>query len=70
MEQSSAARRKSLISLFLANILSKPILNRKKRHLKYNKKEDNFLNWEEDAHRRAAAGRDAWDEDWFPHETL
>ena len=35
-----------------------------------NKKEDNFLNWEDDAHRRAAAGRDGWDEDWFPHETL
>jgi hypothetical protein len=69
MEQSSAARRKSLVALFLANILAKPILNKKKKYPKYNKV-DNFPNWGEDTHKRAAAGRDGWDEDWFPHETF
>ena len=34
-------------------------------------KADDFLNWGDDAHQRAAAGRDGWDEeDWYPHETL
>lgn len=34
-------------------------------------KGEDFLNWGDDAHQRAAAGRDGWDEeDWYPHETL
>jgi hypothetical protein len=62
MKRSSSARRKSLIALFLSNVLTKRILNRKKKY-PYSNKED-------DMHRRAAAGRDGWDEDWWPHETL
>jgi hypothetical protein len=63
MHRSSPARRKSLIALFLSNILTKRILN-KKRKYPYSNKED------DDMHRRAAAGRDGWDELWWPHETL
>jgi len=62
MERSSRARRKSLIALFLSNILTKRILNRKKKH--------SYSNKEDEMHRRAAAGRDGWDEYWFPHETF
>jgi len=62
MERSPAARRKSLIALFLSNVLNKRILNKRKKY-PYSNKED-------DMHRRAAAGRDGWDEDWWPHETL
>ena len=62
MQRSSPARRKSLIALFLSNILTKRILN-KKRKYPYSNKEDEM-------HRRAAAGRDGWDELWWPHETL
>ena len=69
MERSSPARRKSLIALFLSNVFTKRILNRRKKYHNYNKK-DIFPNWETDAHQRAAAGRDGWDEDWFPHETF
>lgn len=39
-----------------------------KNHPNY--KADDFLNWEDDTHQRAAAGRDGWDEEWFPNETL
>lgn len=39
-----------------------------KRHPNY--KAEEFLNWEEDTHQRAAAGRDGWDEEWYPNETL
>ena len=62
MQRSSPARRKLLIALFLSNILTKRILN-KKRKYPYSNKEDEM-------HRRAAAGRDGWDELWWPHETL
>jgi hypothetical protein len=62
MQRSSPTRRKSLIALFLSNILTKRILNRKKKYPYYNK--------EDEMHIRAAAGRDGWDEDWFPHETF
>lgn len=68
MERSSPARRKSLIALFLSNVFTKRILNKNKKHHLY--KRDVFSNWEKDAHQRAAAGRDGWDEDWFPHETF
>jgi hypothetical protein len=35
-------------------------------------KGEDFLNWGNDVHQKAAAGRDGWDEqdDWYPHETL
>ncbi len=69
MGRRSPNSRKSLVALFIANILTKSIFNRKKKYPNYNKV-DTFLNWEEDAHKRAAAGRDGWDEDWYPHETL
>lgn len=62
MQWTSPARRKSLIALFLANILIKRILNRKKKY--------SYSNKEDEMHRRAAAGRDGWDEGWFPHETF
>ena len=39
-----------------------------KHHPNY--KGEDFLNWGEDAHQKAAAGRDGWDEEWYPHETL
>jgi hypothetical protein len=69
MERSPTARRKSLIALFLSNVLNKRILNKRKKYHNHNKK-DIFSSWDDDAHRRAAAGRDGWDEDWFPHETF
>ena len=34
------------------------------------KKKYSYSNKEDELHRRAAAGRDGWDEDWFPHETF
>jgi hypothetical protein len=69
MERPSPARRKSLIALFLSNVLTKRILNKRKKYHNHNKK-DIFPNWENDAHQKAAAGRDGWDEYWFPHETF
>jgi hypothetical protein len=62
MQRSSPTRRKSLIALFLSNILTKRILNKRKKYT--------YSNKEDELHRRAAAGRDGWDELWWPHETL
>jgi hypothetical protein len=39
-----------------------------KNHPNY--KGEDFLNWEDDAHQKAAAGRDGWDDEWYPNETL
>jgi hypothetical protein len=44
-----------------------------KNHPEY--KGEDFLNWGEDVHQRAGAGRDGWDsiesdDNWYPHETL
>lgn len=68
METMPAIGLTSLTALILVIIWAKPIFNRKKRNQNYI--EDSFLNWDEDTHQRAAAGRDGWDEDWYPHETL
>jgi hypothetical protein len=38
-----------------------------KNHPDY--KGEDFLDWGDDEHRRAAAGRDGWD-DWHPNENL
>ena len=67
MKRSSPARRKSLIALFLSNILTKRILNRKKKY--------SYSNKEDELHRRAAAGRDGWDsvdadDDWHPDSNI
>jgi hypothetical protein len=39
-----------------------------KNHPNY--KGEDFLNWGDDAHQKAAAGRDGWDDEWYPNETL
>jgi len=39
-----------------------------KNHPDY--KGEDFLNWGDDEHQRAAAGRDGWDDEWYPNETL
>lgn len=38
-------------------------------------KGEDFLNWGDDTHQKAGAGRDGWDivevdDDWYPNETL
>jgi hypothetical protein len=62
MKNQSSARRKSLLALFLSNIVTKRILNKRKKYT--------YSNKEDEMHQRAAAGRDGWDELWFPHETF
>jgi hypothetical protein len=62
MKNNSSGRRKSLLALFLSNIVTKRILNKRKKYT--------YSNKEDELHRRAAAGRDGWDELWFPHETF
>jgi hypothetical protein len=39
-----------------------------KNHPDY--KGEDFLNWGDDANQKAAAGRDGWDDEWYPNETL
>lgn len=53
------------IALFIA-ILSFYLIKKSTSNTKRN----DFLNWGSDEHQRAAAGRDGWDEEWYPHETL
>jgi Na+/citrate or Na+/malate symporter len=61
------------ISTIVAIVWARAIVNMHEKHPDY--KGDDFLNWGDDAHQRAAAGRDGWDsiesdDDWYPHETL
>lgn len=57
-----------LIVLIIAILWIRGIDYMHKNHPTY--KGEDFLNWGEDAHQRAAAGRDGWDEEWYPNETL
>lgn len=57
-----------LIALIVSLLWIKGIDSMKKKHPNY--KGEDFLNWGNDEHQRAAAGRDGWDEEWYPHETI
>jgi hypothetical protein len=62
-----------LISTIVAVVWARGIINMHKKYPDY--KGDDFLNWGDDEHQRAAAGRDGWDsvdpdDEWYPNETL
>jgi hypothetical protein len=73
MEYLSAIGITLLISTIIALVWGKLITNVREKYPDC--KGEDFLNWGDDTHQKAGAGRDGWDivevdDDWYPNETL